>query len=252
MIVPVIIPYYRAPESLNKCKEYLFKQNSISIELYVHDNSTDNIYYTAAVNKGLKFFINENLYKYILIVTQDAFLDPQCLIEMCNVMNEHSDCGIVTPSSRDEDGFINWFGGLDAYPEGIHRIDSKGMDEKPFDTYWANGACMLLRSDMIREIGFMDKNMKFIYSDSDYSFTARCRGWKVKVAPKAIINHSLKTSGNETTLELSMIKLQDKLYFAEKWLTGDLYNKISFEGKNLNKYIIAESINNIKNTLGIS
>ena len=47
------------------------------------------------------------------------------------------------------------------------------------ETYWANGACMMIRASLIREIGLLDRNLRFVCSDADYSFTARARGWTI-------------------------------------------------------------------------
>jgi len=96
-----------------------------------------------------------------------------------------------------------------------------------------NGACMLLRTAMIREIGLFDENMRFICSDADYSFTARSRGWRCLVVPKAFVEHELAGSASTQNTWLNKIKLEDQLYFAKKWITGDLYRHLALEGQKL-------------------
>lgn len=107
-------------------------------------------------------------------------------------------------------------GSFEAFPFGRHQSLPLGAYTDDFDTYWANGACMLLRVKMIREIGFLDKNMRFICSDSDYSFTARSRGWKVRVVHQAHVYHSAGSSGSGTSTFINKIKNQDAIYFAKK------------------------------------
>jgi GT2 family glycosyltransferase len=97
---------------------------------------------------------------------------------------------------------------------------------------------MLLRVEMIQEIGIFDENMRFLFSDSDYSFTARSRGWQVRVAINSIIDHSLSGSAANSNAELDVIKLDDQLYFSQKWLSGDIYRKLSYEGSKLSPEFI--------------
>ena len=84
--------------------------------------------------------------------------------------------------------------------------------------------------------------MRFIFSDADYSFTARSRGWKIVVAPNAVVQHSLSGSGSGASIFLNKVKLQDQLYFSEKWLNGDLYRRLAFEGNRLESESINECI----------
>jgi GT2 family glycosyltransferase len=105
---------------------------------------------------------------------------------------------------------------------------------------------MLLRVKMIREIGFLDKNMRFICSDSDYSFTARSRGWKVKVVHQAHVYHSAGSSGSTASTFINKIKNQDAIYFAKKWLSGDLYRSLSYEGEKLTRMKIQTAIQKLE------
>lgn len=233
IIIPVIIPYYKAPDQIKLTQACLEKQSGVHIETFIHDNSLNNLYFTKAINIGIKKFINGN-YIYLMILNQDAYVRENCILEMVKVMEEHPNCGICTPISFNAQGKCNWFGGLDAYPIGKHRSISEDLNSaQSIETSWANGACMLLRVEMIQEIGIFDENMRFLFSDSDYSFTARSRGWQVRVAINAIIDHSLSGSAANSNAELDVIKLEDQLYFSQKWLSGDIYRKLSYEGSKL-------------------
>jgi GT2 family glycosyltransferase len=105
---------------------------------------------------------------------------------------------------------------------------------------------MLIRRNMVEEIGFLDKNMKFICSDSDYSFTARSRGWQVHVVPSARCEHTLGSSSHRSVGEIDKIKIEDVIYFYEKWISGDLYCRISYEGEGLLREDLAHLINDLR------
>ena len=240
--VPVIIPFFEDHDALNKAKQSLATQK-ISTEVFIRDNTKDNILYTKAINEGLRKFCFSNLYEYLLVMNQDANLFPHCLSELIRTMDENPKCGIVTPVATDKQGKSTWYGGLEAFPWGRHRTKTNNDSEfQPFETPWANGACMMLRVDMVKEIGLLDENMQFICSDADYSFTARSRGWKILVSPNAIIEHSLGASSSSQNEWLNQIKLADQIYFAEKWLSGDVYKRLAYEGSKLTMLMIADEL----------
>ncbi|HDY88249.1 MAG TPA: hypothetical protein ENH82_09075 [bacterium] len=65
-MIPVIIPAYKNKDQLEKCITYLNNQ-TVPVEIFVRDNSDDNIYFTAAVNEGLRKYL-EAAYKYQLFI----------------------------------------------------------------------------------------------------------------------------------------------------------------------------------------
>ena len=250
MKIPVIIPFYKDHVALSKAKDHLNSQ-TVPNEVYVHDNTKNNVLWTKAINYGLKKFCFSNSYEFVLVLNQDAYLAPNCLELLIKAMEDNPKCGIVTPVAFDVSGNNTWYGGLDAYPLGRHRILQKDFENttETFHTPWANGACMLLRIKMIHEIGIFDENMKFICSDADYSFTARSRGWDVLVATGAKIEHSLGASAIKSSMDINLVKLADQIYFGEKWLSGDVYKRLAIEGSKLTRMFIADELRKSKNQL---
>lgn len=248
--VPVVIPYFRAPELLEKCLAAIRDQAGIATDVFIRDNSEDNILFTKAVNEGLRQFAFAGTTQYILVLNQDAYLRPHCLSHLVQAMVDYPKAGIVIPVTMTPNNQVATFAALQAYPWGTSRNGSlEDIPTEPYGTYWANGACMLLRVDMIREIGLLDENMRFICSDADYSFTARSRGWDVIVAPNARVEHTLNSSGKVSNPMIEEVKLTDQLYFSQKWLSADLYRRLAFEGQSLNPKLIDEEISKSHNNL---
>lgn len=231
----VIIPYYIDTRALEKCKATLKASTFNNFEIFIRDNSEDNIYFTAAVNEGIKAGLTDATIDAFLVLNQDCYLEPRTLESLHAHLSLHPSCGIACPLQTDGHNNVTWGGSLEAFPTGRHYAIPIDQYEEPFTTYWANGACMLLRRSMVEEIGLLDKNLKFICSDSDYSFTARSRGWEVHVVPSARCEHTLGNSSRSSSLEIDKIKLQDIIYFYEKWISGDLYRKLSYEDPNIFK-----------------
>lgn len=231
----IIIPYYLDTKALEKCKATLKASTFNNFEIFIRDNSEDNIYFTAAVNEGIKAGLTDATIDAFLVLNQDCYLEPRTLESLHAHLSLHPSCGIACPLQTDGHKNVTWGGSLEAFPTGRHYAIQIDQYDGPFTTYWANGACMLLRRSMVEEIGLLDKNLKFICSDSDYSFTARSRGWEVHVVPSARCEHTLGSSSKNSTKVIDIIKLKDVIYFYEKWISGDLYCRLSYEGSGINR-----------------
>ena len=242
----VIVPYYLNSEALEKCTTALKNSTFRDFEIFIRDNSSDNIYYTAAINEGIKTGLADTSITAFLVLNQDCYLASDTLQILQEHLSQHPDCGIACPLQMDSLNNVTWGGSLEAFPTGRHYAIPIDQYDEPFTTYWANGACMLLRRSMVEEIGLLDKNLKFICSDSDYSFTARSRGWEVHVVPSARCEHILGNSSRSSSLEIDRIKLQDVIYFYEKWISGDLYHKLSYEDPNIDKDDLTRLIDELR------
>ncbi len=250
-VVPIIIPFYKAHDKLKKCQAAIAAQSWPECETFVRDNTHDNILYTAAINEGLAKYCYRDDVRYVIVLNQDAYMHKDCVRTLVEFMDAHPDSGIAcplqyaeteggvrwggpgTPLSVSGKRVVTWGGSYQAFPFGAHRKDDFASYKEPFETYWANGACMMIRVETVRECGLFDRNMRFICSDSDYSFTARARGWKVHVVPKALCQHATGASGAESNPAIELVKCRDAAYFAEKWLSAGLYRRLAYEGPTL-------------------
>lgn len=247
--IPVIIPHFRQPEKLKRCLNALETQDYQPLEIFVRDNSEDNILFTAAINEGLMKYLGWVDVDYVLLLNQDAYVDRNTIPELVKTLERNPKNGIACPIQYDEANKMTWGGSLNAFPAGVHNCSDMSILSQDMPTYWANGAAMLLRLEMVRNIGVLDENMRFICSDADYSFTARSRGWNVMVSSKSKIFHGFDGSHSVTNLALEKVKLQDMRYFAAKWLTGGLYKSLSYEGAELSNATINQQLQAIDSGL---
>ncbi len=244
-MIPVVIPYYKRKDQLDKCVAHL-KNQTIEPEIFIRDNNNDNVYFTAAINEGIKKYLVQPC-KYIVILNQDMYLEPVAVEKMVVFMDSHPDCGIGAPlqiDSRNPEHVI-FAGGQESFPFGkhVHGPVSEFTEDKQI--FWSNGACMMFRKDMIQEIGLLDKNLVLIGSDSDYCFTARLRGWQVWKIAGARGVHECGASGALMDTHIEKLKITDMIYFGQKWLTGELYKELAYEGKKFT----TETINDIMSEL---
>ncbi len=242
-MIPVIIPAYQNSDQLAKCITHL-KNQTAAVEIFVRDNSDDNVYFTAAINQGIEKFLNEPC-EYIIILNQDMYLEPDAVEKMVTFMDSNPRCGIGTPLQlhSENPAYVICAGCLEAFPAGKHQHGPAARFTDDQQIYWGNGACMILRKQMIRQIGLLDENFVFIGSDSDYCFTARSRGWQVWSIASAKGVHEHGASGVAANEEIRALKVKDMIYFGKKWLTGELYRELAYEKHS------PESVNDFMNQM---
>lgn len=266
-IVPIIIPFYKEHEKLRKCRAAIDAQSYPGCETFVRDNTHDNILYTAAINEGLAKYCYRDDVQYVVVLNQDANMHKDCVRHLVAFMEANPECGIACPLQYQEkagamswggpgaplaissEKVVTWGGSQQAFPTGVHRCDPFASYTAPLETYWANGACMMIRVQAVRECGLFDKNMRFVCSDADFSFTARARGWKVFVVPQALCEHSLGASGKLGNPMIDTVKLRDIVYFTQKWLTDGLYRQLAVEGPELSSIGVRQVLRRYQWTL---
>ena len=246
--VPVIIPFYREREKLERCLAHLRAQTHANLDIFVRDNTHENIQFTAAVNEGLRKFCYDPAIEHVAVLNQDAYLAPDAVQKLVEFLQSNRQAGVACPLQVDGEGRVTWGGSLQAFPFGVHRCDPLASYHAPVETPWGNGAALLIRTEVVREVGLFDRNMRFICSDADFTFAARARGWKIYVVPSARCTHTLSGSAGHDP-QLDVLKLRDALYFAKKWVSGELYQSLAHEGPSLTRTGIRLEISRLERAL---
>lgn len=234
-IIRFIIPAYKKPEQLRKCKEHLANLNlpdGILTDIQVIDNNENNIGFTKAVNVGMREAVVNQDYLAI-VLNQDCYLDPDSVSKIVAFMDSHEKCaiaGIKQISSEDSD-FIIHGGCVEAYPFGVHisGLVSRNDCNESKQVQWVNGACMVVRISSVIDFGLMDENMFLIGSDSDWCFTARARGFQVWYIADATCVHEQGISSEGGPTEFKKLMMLDMLFWRDKWVGSDIYRELTFE-----------------------
>jgi len=246
-VIPAVIPFYRHRDKLDRCLAHLARQTR-PVEPIVIDNTIDNVYFTAAVNRGLKMCLGMTSPYYVML-NQDMYLAEDAVDRLAAFLDATPGCGIASPLhlSLERPGEVDFAGGAEAFPTGAHLYGQRADFVHDRETYWATGGCLMLRAEMVREIGLLDPNLRFLGSDSDYCFTARARGWTVWVVGGAVGLHEAGASkARQPDPVLEIVKTDDILYFAAKWLTGDLFRHLAFEGPRLGLARVQEIVDHFR------
>lgn len=163
-------------------------------------------------NMGFAHPINQALQasngRYMLLLNPDTVILPGAVNELVQYQESHPNVGICGPKVLNRDGTLQkacrrgvsrpwaafsyflglsnlfphskFFGGylLNYLPEDeIHEVDG------------ISGSCMLIRRQVIQQVGYLDERFFAYQEDADYCFQAKKAGWKVVYNPAAQIIH---------------------------------------------------------------
>jgi hypothetical protein len=85
---------------------------------------------------------------------------------------------------------------------------------------WVNFASVMFKREMVQDIGLLDEAMFLLYSDSDYCFWARYRGWEVWYEPDSRVYHRL----GKASKGAGQWQPKDMQAFMDKWSIIPLQN----------------------------
>lgn len=226
----VLVPTYKKPEQVEKCKKALAEQSFDGFDTEFREDHT-GAGFTSNVNALLRVALRQQ-YAFAVVLNQDCYLHPDALDVMHEFMLKHPRCaiaGIKQLSASNEDSIIHG-GTYECFPAGRHvggKV-SQGDCSANKQVPWVNGACMIVRLGAVQEIGILDRSMKMFASDADWSYTARARGWETWYIADAVCVHEQGASKEMAPKMYKQFEM-DMLVFRSKWVDGDLYRDLSLE-----------------------
>ena len=223
--VLVVIPHYNKLDLITKCIDNLEKQTYKNFKILIIDNgSTDgsvlyinkiassndkfhkillneNIGFAAAVNKGIKFSI-ENNFKYTILLNNDAFVDEDFIEKLVFDM-DIKNCFAISSLmlSYKNKNVIDDFG--DNYNLfGYAYQKFTGLDKSYATTnskiFSACAGASIYDNKKFEKVGLFDEEFFAYLEDIDISFRARLYGFRCENCKNAICYHlGSATSGTD-------------------------------------------------------
>ena len=172
-----------------------------AVQVIVNDHNTG---FTAPTNQALR----QGRGRYLLPLNPDTLVFPGALQTLVEFMDSHPQAGICGPKVLNADGSLqkscrrgdsrpwavfSYFLGLSRlFPRskffGGYHLNHLPEDEiNPVDG--VAGSCMLIRREVVNQIGYLDERFFAYQEDADYCFQARQAGWLVYYVPTARITH---------------------------------------------------------------
>jgi GT2 family glycosyltransferase len=158
-----------------------------------------------AVNQNMA--IRQSRGRYVVILNNDMLLLDNAFKRMVEFMDHHPEVGAVGPKLVNPDGSfqIGPRGRLTPWSWGSVELELSKLFPKSrlfgsfFMTYWdpdrscmmetAMGACMMVRREVIEQVGLLDEHIFFGTDDLDWSYRIRKAGWKLAYLADISIIH---------------------------------------------------------------
>lgn len=158
-----------------------------------------NLGFAGGCNLGTEIALKEGESKYIYMLNNDTEVEPNFMEEAVGIAEGDDRIGMVASKSfyfdnREviESAGLTLLDCGDMVARGRGKHTSLLMDDE--ELLGVCGAAMLLKADMLREIGLFDHEF-FLYSeDSDLSLRAITAGWKCWFAHRSKIYHKVSAS----------------------------------------------------------
>jgi len=160
--------------------------------------------------------------RYVLLLNPDTEVSPDAIRTLADYLDRHPDTGICGPRIVFPDGTFQSCGYR--FPtvwseirqsKNVNRLVKALVGPETFpadwpearDVDWVDGACLMIRREVIDRIGPLDEQY-FLYAEElDWCFNARKAGWRVAAVPAAgIVHHQGKSSAqvSDRSLEYFM------------------------------------------------
>lgn len=225
----IIITSFNTRNLTDKCLKSIYSSDpKNSYEIFVVDNASsdgsvnmvlekyprvnliknkDNLGFAKANNQALRICQG----RYVLLLNSDTEILNNPLDVMIEFMNNHPEVGMINPKLVYPNGNLQpspsklltfWRGAVwemifwqtplyRLFPVNHkYRAFEKGRDyNKVTQIEWARGAFLMIRKEVIEEIGLLDENFFFGYEECDYNIRAEQNGWKRFYVPEAVVIH---------------------------------------------------------------
>ncbi len=159
-----------------------------------------NLLFAEGNNAGLRRALDAGG-RYMLLLNNDTEVDPRFASAMLSALQSDSDVGIVGPKILyHDDPRRIWYGGGNFFPvlgvprhQNIRRIDGSFTDGRR-DTGYVTGCALLVRREVIEDIGLLDPQYVMYCEDVDFCLRARRVGWRCVYEPNAVVWHKVSAS----------------------------------------------------------
>jgi GT2 family glycosyltransferase len=199
--------------------------------------SGDNLGFAGGNNLGIKYALAKNDFEYIWILNNDTVVEKEALSEMVKTFKEKDGkIGMVgskliryyNPEKLQAlcgTKRINWKTGN--YGEYIcPDCNSLITDKEPFEIMgYVIGASMLIKKELIKDIGFFDDAYFMWAEEADFCFRSLKNGWKLYCCPTSVIYHKEGGSSEEGNIKKFLWFVKRRPSFHRFIITGYLTNR---------------------------
>lgn len=160
--------------------------------------------------------------RYVLVLNNDTVLPPRSIERLVGYADTHVELGAVGPLLVDDDGSPQ--PSSHPFPEVAASIRRALRPATPTPTAagtapgWVSGACLLLRTDALRQVGLFDTRFFLFFEDVDLAGRLAAAGWASGLCPElTVVHHNHGTVGRpELALAMERQMLRSAYLYFDK------------------------------------
>jgi N-acetylglucosaminyl-diphospho-decaprenol L-rhamnosyltransferase len=191
-------------------------------------------------------------YDFFLLLNADTIVRPGAIGILLNVLQKNPDVGIVGPRIEGIEGDpqVSCFNYISPISEIIKAAQS-GPITRLFDKWnvpiqpekvtetpdWISFCCVLIRKQVIDQVGVLDEGYFLYFDDVDYCRSTRNSGWQVIYEPGAVVVHYEGQSNPVVENTRKMQRRPDYWYHSRSWYFAKFYGKTGLLTANLLWYL---------------
>jgi GT2 family glycosyltransferase len=183
-----------------------------------------NLGFAGGNNVGIRHAL-ENRAGLVWLLNNDTVVDPGALTALIDVAERDRTVGMVgSKISYYEAHDKLWYAGGNLDDRTPYQCSHRGLNEEDRGQYddtgetgFVTGCSLLVRREVIEQIGLLDEKLFLYFEDTDWGARARRSGWKLMYAPLSIVLHKASASlgGMESPL-MRYYLARNILYFIRK------------------------------------
>ncbi len=173
-----------------------------------------NLRFAGGNNVGIQKALGQGA-KYIMLLNNDTVVEKNFLNNLLDAAEKNSFVGMAGPKIFFHGdprriwyagGKIEWWKGWISHV-GVRQIDN-GQYDIQSETDYITGCCVLVKSEVIQQIGMLDESYYIYGEDADWCIRTARAGYTLLYVPAAVVWHKLSVSSGG---HLSWFKNWNKL-----------------------------------------
>ena len=268
MELSIIIITYNSERVIKACLQSVYKNiKGISFEVLVIDNNSqdstvevvknnfpqvvlseraENLGFANGVNYGFKNSTGQS----VLLLNPDTVLLGKAVGSLLHVLKNDQKTGIVGgqllyPDYKIQASFGNYPSSLTELLQALfinkilpfgryvsYNVFSKYWFSKVLEPDWVSGGFMMIKREVINQVGLFDEKFFLYLEDIDYCQRARQADWKIVYYPQAKIIHHHMDSSKKDHSAVIVSEVNSLMYYFKKnkldttWLVFFIYLRI--------------------------
>lgn len=176
-------------------------------------------------NVGIKWAIKEG-YEYIMLLNNDTLITKNSIETMVDEIKKDKNIGIISPRIMYypekekiwfDGGKIDWFKFIVVHYNMGNNIKSSLKNNNEIVDF-ITGCCMIIRREVIEEVGYLPEEYFMYYEDVDYCVKVSEAGYKLLNIKESIIYHKVSSSsGGEDSPFSIKWGTRNRIIFMEKY-----------------------------------